>query len=246
MTSKQLTKQIGELQGRRAELSSALKQAEAVHVECQQILVKAFTADAQEKAASAFASYSSLKAALESVEHELETKQAQREETELSESQQSTRDRLKAALREVREVEDIYRLSRVKSDQALVEHVNEQVNAHRRWKRLQNEITALHKDLGESSPRSFQIVCPEPLHFGHIVDLAAQQLLDQLSRPTKEELRAKNRERSAREAAAAQRRNLGHLQYPSGWNRPPHPEPQVTPIIHGRMRIINDTGEDAA
>lgn len=77
----------------------------------------------------------------------------------------------------------------------------------------------------ENGPPSVEpIDCGEVLPFCQIVDSAAQQLLNEMMQPTREELRARNRERSAREAAAAQRRNLGHLQYPSGHFSPPQAE----------------------
>jgi hypothetical protein len=246
-SSQSLRKKISALKARHNDLSGALKQAEAAHAECQQRLVKTFTAEAQEKAASAFAGYSSLKAALEAVERELELRTAELDEVRAFEAQGSTRAKLKVALRQEREAEEAYRVSRVKSDQALVEHVGAQVDAHRRWKRLQIEIAGLYKELGERPPRSSPIHCPEALQFGHFVDLAAQQLLNQVSRPTKEEVRQRNRERSAREAAATAARITRLKWHPD--MRPKQPIVEPPRVIKGgpRMRILGGVNdEDAA
>ena len=204
--SSTIKREIDELEKRREQLARELSKAIQANSESQEALVKTGSDESMRLAATAFASFSSLKQAVETIDKQLEEKRQQLLEAQEYEGLAAKRARAAECEREISAAQQEYNEAREKAHKALEEILPETLAAYQRHKALWQELHGLRKVIapGEKA-RSFDRIENQGLALGYLIDQGLQHLANVDRRGTREQRKAEANARNKRAAEAAQR-----------------------------------------
>ncbi len=195
--SHSIKREIDELEKRHEQLARELSKAIQANSEAQAELVKTGSDEAMRQAATAFASFSSLKQAVEMIDKQLEEKRQQLVEAQEYEGLAATRARVAECEKEIEAVEQEYKRGRLQAHQALQEILPAVYAASKKYRALWREVRDLDPPAPGTKYRDY-IPLEQLEPFGHLVDQALQVLANVDARGTHAERKAKAQELSKR------------------------------------------------
>ncbi|CAN5459451.1 hypothetical protein BH20ACI3_BH20ACI3_41830 [soil metagenome] len=205
--SSTIKREVDELEKRREQLARELSKAIQANSEAQAELVKTGSDESMRLAAITFASFSSLKQAVETVDKQLEEKRQQLLDAQEYEGLADKRARAAECDREIKAAQQEYNEGREKAHKALEEILPGTFAAYQRHKALWQELHGLRKVIAPGEKViNFDRIENENLEFGYLVDQGLQHLANVERRGTREDRKAKAIERNKRASAAAERR----------------------------------------
>lgn len=204
--SSTISREISDLEKRRAQLGGELSKANQANEEAQTELVATGSTDAMKAATVAHARASALREAVATLDETLGEKRRELAEAEQYEQQESMRARAAECEREIKAAQEEYNEGREKAHRALVEVLPGTFAAHQRHKVLWEELGRLRKVIAPGEKvRNFDRIENENLEFGYLIDQGLQHLANVERRGTREQRKADAIERNKRASAAAER-----------------------------------------
>jgi len=204
--SSTISREISDLEKRRAQLDSELSKANQANEEAQTELVATGSSDAMKAATVAHARASALREAVATLDETLEEKRRELAEAEQYEQQESMRARAAECEREIKAAQQEYNEGREKAHKALEEILPGTFAAFTRHKALWQELHGLRRVIAPGERvRHLDRIENQSLALGYLIDQGLQHLANVDRRGTREQRKAEANDRNRRAAEAAQR-----------------------------------------